>query len=208
MPNSQSLPQDYCQSILAKMKERQKELKLSNNTIADAIDMAHSTFRDIWNSDGVGMKHEFVVRVCLFLGLSIDENTRTPTATSKANLDITDNSHEDVMRNNAKMLAERKERIDELEAEVEVLTQKINAITAEHLKRIDGLLAKNDMLTEELMKRHREILDYHDRHVTRVDKLQDLLEKRYGELFEYFSAAVPTNTLRQTLKERYEKQEP
>ncbi len=198
MPYSKPFPQDYCQNTLAKIKSRMKELGLSPNTVADAIQMPRTTFRDVLNSDGRGMKHDFVARVFDFLGLSMDSHQEEHDPAEPIQLDISKASHEEVMRNNANLLVERSERIKELEQENaslqranEELTQKLStandkilSMTNEHMRRIDDLLKRVDYFSAEAVKRHAEMVRDHENHIAQVEKLHDQLNEVYAKLYE------------------------
>jgi hypothetical protein len=198
MPYSKPFPQDYCQNTLTKIKARMKELGLSPNTVADAIQMPRTTFRDVLNSDGRGIKHDFVARTFDFLGLSMDSHQEEHDPAEPIQLDISKASHEEVMRNNANLLVERSERIKELEHENDLLqksneelTQKLSlandkilSMTTEHLRRIDDLLKRVDYFSAEAVKRHAEMVRDHENHIAQVEKLHDQLNESYARLYE------------------------
>ena len=188
-----TLPASYSRGILNKMKERQAEKGLANETIMRATGTPKTTFYRIWNSDeeDIRLDMDFVVRCCLFLGLSVDEHLRQPTDTSTANLPIRESSHEDVVGNVAEILNERKNQIEEQEDEIARLKAElaeknalIYTLQKEHIQQITSLNA-------ELKARHDQMHELSRAHVERVERFQAELTRRHDQycdlLREYLS---------------------
>lgn len=185
-----TLPASYSRAILNKMKERQIEKNLSDATIMRATGTPKTTFYRIWNSDDddIRLDLDFVVRCCLFLGLSVDEHVRQPTDTSKANLPLSDMVHEDVMGNVAELLNERKLKIEaqtaeiaRLKAELEEKNALIFNMQQDHIRRVADL-------TAELKFRHDQMHELSRTHGERIDKLQAELSHRHDQLYDLLKA--------------------
>lgn len=193
--NEKTIPHNFGAEILAKIKSRQKELGVSFDTFAQAIGIPKSTLRDIYASDGAGLKHEFVARSCLFLGLTLEgdvQQVEEKPIAQVTNVDITESQHDDVAKNNAQMLSERKERIEELEtvnieltAKLEEATARYNTASADHHKRIEDLLHRVDTLTQELVRCHTDLIETHRQYAERIDKLQTELNDRHREMTDF-----------------------
>lgn len=186
------IPRNYGAEILLKIKSRQKELGVSTETFAQAIGMPKSTLRDIFASDGSGMKHEFVARACYFLGLTLEGNIIQTGTKSVEVVDVAEAPHDDVAKNNAQMLVERKERIDELEEINATLTEKLEQTNAQYTaslkeqhQRIEELLKRIDILTQELTKCHSDLIETHKMYAGRIDKLQEELNERHHEMTSF-----------------------
>lgn len=165
----------YSRQLIDKMKERAKERRLSNKTIMDATGISQSTFYRCWNSDlpDPPLELDNALRLCLFLGLSIDDLLRPTTATSPANLPISEVTHDEVMGNVAELLSKRKARIDELESERSHLSAQI-----EHKNHT--ISALND----ELQALHNRIHDLNREHAERLDRLYAELSQRNQQLLD------------------------
>lgn len=171
---------------LEKMKERQKELNFTDKQMAILTNTPESTFHRRWNSDGQNLPHDFVARCCLVLGLSIDEDKRTPTEESKANLEIAEDSHEETMRIIAEKLNSKNEQIEILNDRVETLRRELNQKN-EFLQRLqesrdERLSDKNDLITE-LKDNARAIQERSDRQIEDMRKRMDTKNKYIVVLF-------------------------
>lgn len=204
MPNSildvPSLIRESGPELLAFMKKKQKEKELSNADIIKYTGIPQTSFYRFWNSDGTHMDHDNVARICLLLGISIDEFRRSPTDESKAKLEIYENSHEDVMNNIHSEINRQKQTIAELRKEIEELEEenkrlelevrdKINEIIALHTRHAERV----DKLNDALLLRHDQMHELNNHHNERVDTLNKELKNRYDKLYDFFYLVVSNN---------------
>lgn len=195
-----SLIRESGPELLAYMKKRQKEKELSNADIIKYTGIPQTSFYRFWNSDGNHMDHDNVARICLLLGISIDEFRRTPTDESKANLPILENSHEDVMNNIHSEINKQKQTITELHEEIEGLEAEIQALEAEVKLKTDEIIALHtryadrvDKLKDALLERHDQMHELNKQHNARVDLLNKELKSRYDQLYQFFCEVVSHN---------------
>lgn len=171
---------------LEKMQERQKELQFTDEQMAILTNTPKSTFHRRWHSDGQNLPHDFVARCCLVLGLSIDEDKRTPTEESKANLEIAEDSHEETMRIIAEKLNGKNEQIEILNDRVETLRreleQKNQLLRQLHESRDERLSDKNELINE-LKDNARTIQERSDRQIEDMRKRMDTKNKYIVALF-------------------------
>lgn len=147
------------------MKQRQQELGLSDARLATLTGIPKTTFYNNWNSDGKGLKHDFVARCCLVLGLSIDEDERTPTETSVINVPVTEDAHEEIMRIIAERLNEKNETIVE---------------QARTIERLQSDLTKNHELFHELNRKNIERIDrLNAESVQREDRKNNIIKRQF-----------------------------
>ncbi len=171
---------------LEMMKERQKELNFTDKQMAILTNTPESTFHRRWNSDGQSLTYDFINRCCLVLGLSIDEDVRTPTEDSKARLEVTEEAHEETMRIIAEKLNGKNEQIEILNDRVETLRreleQKIQLLHQLHESRDERLSDKNELI-KELKDNARTIQERADRQIEDMRKRMDTKNKYIVVLF-------------------------
>lgn len=171
---------------LEKMQERQRELHLTDEQMAILTNTPKSTFHRRWHSDGQNLPHDFVARACLVLGLSIDEDQRTPTADTTVNLPITETSHEETMRIIAEKLNGKNEQIEILNDRVETLRgeleQKNQLLRQLHEARDERLSDKNELI-KELRENIRTTQERADRQYEDMRKRMDKKNKYIVILF-------------------------
>lgn len=171
---------------LEKMKERQKELNFTDKQMAILTNTPESTFHRRWNSDGQSLSFDFVNRCCLVLGLSIDEDERTPTEDSKARLEISEESHEETMRIIAEKLNGKNEQIKILNDRVETLRKELNQkselLQKIHESRDERLSDKNDLIRE-LKENAAKMQERADRQIEDMRKRMDKKNKYIVILF-------------------------
>lgn len=135
---------------LEMMKQRQKELGYTDEKLALLTETPKTTFHRRWHGDGINLPHDFIVRCCFVLGLSLDEDQRQPTENSVINLDLKENDHEEIMRIFADRLNDKQNQIDELteqneglHAEVRQSHELFHELNRKHIERIDRLTAES-----------------------------------------------------------------
>lgn len=128
------------------MKARQAELGYTNEKLALLTETPKSTFDRRWKSDGKNLPHDFVVKCCFVLGLSIDEDERTPTETSEINVPLTEVEHEEIMRLFAERLNEKNAQIEDQAKNIERLQDEVtkshelfHELNRKNIERIDRL---------------------------------------------------------------------
>lgn len=154
---------------LEMMKARQQELHYSDKKLAELTDTHPSTFSRRWNGDGQNLPHDFVAKCCLVLGLSVDEDERSPTNTSRMNVPVTEEAHEEIMRHFAdrmneknELLEYRAELIAKLQADVEEQHKMFHETNRQNIERIDRMTAeakeREDRKNKIIMRQSRTIM--------------------------------------------------
>lgn len=199
-PDVLTLIKKHGPEILSCLKNRQKERGVSNADIIKLAGIPQSTFYRFWNGNGTNLDHDNVARICLFLGVSVDDFRRDPTDTSKAKLDIPEISHEDVMTNIHAELNKQRETIDTLNANIAALEAKNTSLEAMLKEKTDEIILlhssyaeKIGKLTDALLERHEHMHNLNVTHNARVDHLNTELSKRFDQMHSLFTQLLQKN---------------
>lgn len=173
--NAELIPALYGRGLLDKMHERLAELGMAKETLRQLTGIPKTTFYRLWNNaeTEVHMDIDIALRVCLALGLSIDEHLRKPAEVPEISPPLSEAVHEEVVQNAATVLDERKQVIEEQAGEIEQLASQLEEkrqIENEHLRQI--------------LEMHSEIRDLHENYNRRIAELQRELSRRCDQICE------------------------
>lgn len=196
-PEVSQIIRDHGPKLLAHMKSKQKERGVSNTEIVNLAGIPQSSFYRLWNGDGVKMDQDHVARICLFLGISIDDFMRDPSEDSTAKLAIPKASHEDVMTNIHEEIGRLKHTIEELQNDIAEKDALIVSLKASLKEKTDELIAlhagyveKLDKMKDALIERHDQMHEMSNQHNRRVDEMNKELKRRYDHLYSFFGKLV------------------
>lgn len=205
MPNSQpeinSFVKEHIREIMPFLRKKCEEKGLKNEELMIATAIPHTTFYRMWK---IGTPDEErgrdgrqyvpdpdnVCRLCLTIGVSLDEFQRVPTADSTVFLPaLSEQSHEKVIDNMWGEVQKNREAAENLESEKTDLLDK-NAELEETLRQAREELrqchARIDQLTDALIERHDQMHEINRAHSERIDKLNNELLQQYERIFEMF----------------------
>lgn len=196
-----SLVKNHGPEILKALHIRKEERGVTNSDIINLTGVPQSSFYRFWDGDGKNLNPDHIAKICLFLGVSIDDFRRAPDDTSMARLGIPAPAQEEVMTNIHAELNKQRETIEELNAKIEELecqnrfleravAEKTEEIIAIHSKYAD----KIDKLTDALLEQHEHMHGLNVTHNTRVDKLTEELAKRHDQMHTFFLQLYGKNT--------------
>ena len=169
----------YSKILINQMKVRAKERDSSNKTIMEVADISQSTYYRFWNSE---LEYPVIslddaINICAFLDLSIDALYRPVKELPNGSLPVLDGPRDAIMENTSKILAERKEAIETLEAHSVELQNKLNEKDA-RIAELDAEARALHNLIHELNRQHTERIDkLHAELSLRNQQLLDLLTK-------------------------------
>jgi DNA-binding Xre family transcriptional regulator len=204
-----SLIKNHGPEILAALHKRKEERGVTNADIINLTGVPQSSFYRFWDGDGKNLNPDHISKICLFLGVSIDDFRRDPSDTSIAKLGIPILSHEEVMTNIHAELNKQRETIDDLNYTIEELDLKNRQLEDSLREKTEEIIAiqskysdKIEKLTDALLQLHDEMHRLNVGHNTRVDRLTEELSKRHDQqhsLFLFFkdTFAKHPDTLRQ-----------
>lgn len=179
--------------LLNYMKTKQKERGVNNAEIIKLAGVPQSSFYRLWNGDGLKMDQDHVARICLFLGISIDEFMREPSENHTAKLGILEASHEDVMTNIHEEIGRLKHTIEELQkdiaekdSQIQSLKSSLDAKTEELITTHSTYADRIDKLKDALIDRHSQMHEMNLIHNSRVDEMNKELKRRYDHLHAFF----------------------
>jgi hypothetical protein len=165
----------YSRKFVAKMKESSAAKHLTNKTIMEAADISRSTFYRIIDNE---IEYPVItlddaINISIFLDLSLDSLYRPAKEIPASNLPVLDGPRDNILENTTRMLAERKEMIDALQAENSSMKL--------------GLSTKDDRinaLSAELNALHNLIHELNRQHTERIDRLHAELSRRNQQLLD------------------------
>lgn len=173
--SAELIPALYGRGLLDKMRRRLAEVGMAKETLRQLTGIPKTTFYRLWNNAEaeVHMDIDIALRICLALGLSIDEHLRKPDEVPEISPPLSEAVHEEVIQNAAEVLGERKQVIEEQAGEIEKLSSQLTEkqqIENEHLRQI--------------LEMHSEIRVLHENYSRRIEELQRELSRRCDQICE------------------------
>lgn len=197
-----ALIHDHGEEIIQFLHEKQKEKDLSNADLMFITRIPQTSFYRIWNNESARPNSDHICRLCLALGVSIDEFKRDPTEDSTIKLPaLKANSHEEIMTNMVEEYTHQKETIAALNNEIDEKNTKIAALESALAEKNDELLQfqrkssdRINKLTDALLERHDQMHELNILNNRRVDELEKDLHARYDLLYKLFNKLTSQNT--------------
>ena len=192
-PDISLIIRDHGPGLLDHMRHKQKERGVSNAEIINLAGIPQSSFYRLWNGDGKKMDHDHVARICLFLGISIDDFLHDTTDETKAKLEISEVSHEDVMTNIHEEIGRLKNTIEQLQKDISERDTKIMLLEdglktkTEEMVTLHATYADRiDKLKDVLIERHTQMHEMNRIHNERIDEMNRELKRRYDHIYDAF----------------------
>jgi methyl-accepting chemotaxis protein len=213
-PDLSLIIREHGPKLLNHMKHKQKERGVNNADVINLAGVPLSSFDRLWNGDGIKMVPDHVARICLFLGISIDDFLHDTTNETKAKLEITEVAHEDVMTNIHEEIGRLKHTIEKMQAELNEKNAKIDSmksIIREKTNEIISLHAQHsermDRLTTALLDRHEQMHQMNHVHGQRIDAMNRELKDRYDHLYKMHMDLLGDKKIISDLIERSQKED-
>lgn len=188
-----SLIRNHGPEILEALHKRKEERGVSKADIINLTGVPQSSFYRFWDGDGKNLNPDHISKICLFLGVSIDDFRRDRDDTSIAKLGIPAPAHEDVMTNIHAELNKQRETISELNNMVSELSTKNVFLESQLKDKNEELVQAHSMyaekinrLTDALLELHNQMHGLNVSHNTRVDHITEELSKRYDQMHNVF----------------------
>lgn len=186
-----ALIKNHGREILDALHKRKDERGISNADIINLTGVPQSSFYRFWDGDGKNLNPDHISKICLLLGVSVDDFRRDPDDTSIAKLGIPAPAHEEVMTNLHAEISKQRETIAELNALIEELKDKNTFLESTLKERSEKLISahadysiKIDKLTNNLLDLHSQMHNVYVTHNARIDHLNDELVKRHERMYE------------------------
>ena len=212
-PDILALIKNHGPEILEALRKRKEERGVTKADIINLTGVPQSSFYRFWDGDGKNLNPDHISKICLFLGVSIDDFRRDPDDTSIAKLGIPATAHEDVMTNIHAELNKQRETISALSDTIEELDERNKILESKLSEKNDELVQSHTMYAEKINKLTDALLELHNQmhglnvsHNARVDHINDELSKRYDQmhnLFHFFQKVFANHpeTLRRIAQE-------
>ena len=209
VPDIDRFVREHIRGIMGFIREKCDEKNITGDELMNITKIAHTSFYRLWKfgkpdedlaeEDREWMKNykpnaDHVCRICLAVGVSLDEFQRAPTAESVINLPaLSELSHEKIMNNMWEEISGLRDTISILERDNAQLTEKNEELTKKVFDRENDIrsnIERINKLTDALIDRHDQMHELNRAHNERVDRLDSALRDRYDQLYELFNKVI------------------
>lgn len=214
IPDIDKFVRENIRAIMTFIRDKCEDKKITGDELMNITKIAHTSFYRLWKfgkpedeldeEDRDWMKTykpnaDHVCRICLAIGISLDEFQRAPTAESVINLPaLSELNHEKIMNNMWEEIAEQRNTIKILETDNEQLARKNEELTKMVFSREEDIrsnIMRINKLTDALIDRH--------------DQMHELNRTHYEHLYTIFSRILDNDPqkLRELINEKKENHE-
>ncbi len=209
IPDIDVFVREHIWEIMSFIRQKCEDKNVTAEELQIITKIAHTSFFRLWKfgkaeeeldeEELAKMKvykpnADHVCRLCLAIGISLDEFQRMPTGESTVKLPaLREDSHEEIMDsffeefNRQKNIIEtltydnsrKSDRIVELDVELKRRIDEFNELQRSSTERIA-------VLTDALIERHDQMHQLNRDHGERIDRLDTALRMRYDQLYELF----------------------